>query len=359
MIMHKKAVQHIFTNVPNIVQALDEAFDTFHSQDGRYPLDDEFYTQMKTFAKSGKLFRGCLLVSIYAELTGEKPSQGVIKVAAALELYCSGLLIQDDIMDRDVRRRGSVTTHITLEELANRQSIVQPAHFGTSIAMCFGDILFFLATQMIASTTLSEHLKLQLLTISNRELALLGLAQSEDMRMAGMPISQITKEEIIAMQYGKTGRYTGRWPLAMAASLAEMPATEVEHIAKVGEEIGLLYQLRDDYLGIFGNSEKTGKNAMSDIREGKKTLYYLEAYTTITGKDKKFVRSIFGNSSATDEEIIQLVSVLTEQGIVERVNQEVVSHTERVQQMIAELSVQQSVKKLLLDVVTLVVTREK
>jgi hypothetical protein len=44
---------------------------------------------------------------------------------------------------------------------------------------------------------------------------------------------------------------------------------------------------------------------------------------------------------------------------VERVNQEVVSHTERVQQMIAELSVQQSVKKLLLDVVTLVVTREK
>lgn len=357
--MNKKAVQAIMANLPELKTVLDDTFDRFQSEDGRYILDEEFFKQMKSFAKSGKLFRGCLLLSVYSALTNSKDITGAVKIAAGLELYCSGLLVQDDIMDRDAMRRGGVTSHIQLQGWAAERKIAQPAHFGRSIAMCFGDILYFLATRLLAEAEIPYDSKLQALAISSRELALLGLAQSEDMRMAGTSIENVSKEEIIAMQYGKTGRYTGRWPLAVAGTLAKMSEENVEKLARVGDEIGLLYQFRDDYLGIFGDSEKTGKNTASDIREGKKTLYYFEAFTTILGKDASVVQSVFGNHTATEEQVETLKSLLREHEVVQRVDQEIITHTKLVKKMIAELSVTESVKKLLLVVVDLVVTREK
>lgn len=351
--------QKLFADLPALTKELQEVFNTFQKTSTRFELDSEFVQHMTSFVTAGKLFRGCLLLATYEALTGKKNTSATLQVAAALELYCSGLLVQDDIMDRDNLRRGKVASHILIQNWAEDKNLPHAAHFGESVAICYGDVLYFMATELLSTVALPAETKLQLLTVSSRELTLLGLAQCEDMRLAALPVSAVTQKEVLAMEYGKTGRYTGRWPLALAGILAACEAQVIEQLAQVGDELGLLYQLRDDYLGIFGDSEKTGKNTTTDIQEGKKTHFYLYALSTLRGSEREFAGRTFGNSAATGEDIEKLKRILHEKGIVAEVEAEIQKHNTQLQQQIAALPLPSSVQELLRGVTELVLQREK
>lgn len=357
--MSQTIKQKLFAELPALTKELQQVFGTFQKTSTRFELDREFVEHMISFVTAGKLFRGCLMLSTYAALTGKQNTTATLQVAAALELYCSGLLVQDDIMDRDSLRRGKIASHILIQNWAENKKLPHAAHFGESVAICYGDVLYFMATELLATVALPAETKLELLTVSSRELTLLGLAQCEDMRLAALPVGAVTQKEVLAMEYGKTGRYTGRWPLALAGILAGCEANVVEQLALIGDELGLLYQLRDDYLGIFGDSAKTGKNTITDIQEGKKTHFYLYALSTLHGSEREFASRTFGNSAATHEDIEKLKKILQEKGIVAEVEAEIQKHNAQLQQQIAALPLSASVQELLRGVIDLVLQREK
>jgi len=333
----------------------------------RYPLDDQLITMLRNISVKGKLFRGCLLVQFYglnapalSEEAAAARMRSAVILAAAVELYGTALLIHDDIMDRAVERRGVPTVDQQLLPVARQAGMREPEHFGTSSAICAGDFLFFVASGLVEKASVLAGLKadVSLSTLCARELALLGLAQIEDVRQAAST-EHPSKDQIISMYEGKTGRYTGRWPLELAAVLAQLSSEQVAQIGAIGEKLGVLYQLKDDELGLVGDEAAIGKSASSDLREGKKTLYYWQALEILQGEELNIFSSVHGHIDASTQEIEQVKEMLQTSGVIATVSKHIAAAHEEVMTDIQMLDIPPEAKTFLTSVADFIVSRIK
>lgn len=257
--------------------------------------------RLASFTAKGKAIRGSLALYV-AETLGGGESEDALKLAAALELMQSGLLIHDDIMDRDRSRRGSPTVFYQYAADANRYGIVDAYHYGESMGICAGDIAFYIAFGMVS--TLDTHPKRlrRILDTFSLEYARVAAAQMADVHYGGSR-DPIARKEILAVYKYKTARYTFSMPMALGAILAGADDRTVASLEDFGESLGVLFQLKDDELGMFGDPDKLGKPVGSDIREGKKTLLYAILLEETPEDLRSRVMSIYGKQDATDTEV--------------------------------------------------------
>ena len=103
------------------------------------------------------------------------------------------------------------------------------------------------------------------------------------------------------MYRGKTARYSFSLPLATGALLAGRPDLR-DSLFEIGELAGLAFQVRDDELGLFGDQALTGKSVVSDIREGKKTLYRARLMARAEEGDRRRLAAIYGSPAAGEPE---------------------------------------------------------
>ena len=101
----------------------------------------------------------------------------------------------------------------------------------------------------------------------------------------------------------KTARYSFSLPLVLGCLLAGGPAALRLGLASCGETIGMIFQLVDDELGLFGTEAELGKPIGSDIRQGKKTLLNVLTLKRAAPADRRRFASVFGNPAAGKAEI--------------------------------------------------------
>jgi geranylgeranyl diphosphate synthase, type I len=227
--------------------------------------------RLKKFVPSGKMLRGRLVLLGYEIYGGsEKNERAALNAAAAMELFHSGLLIHDDIMDHDAMRRGAPAFHLQYKES------------GEAMGMCAGDLTFFLGYELTTP---------ELLQLFSRELQMVGIAQMEDLFLGKSP--DPGKDTILKMYRYKTGRYTFTLPLTAGALLAGKD--DIDKVLKsLCDDLGILYQLKDDEIGLLGSTAETGKTEGSDIRENKKTLIRFYLFKHAPEKDTQRLQKIFG-----------------------------------------------------------------
>lgn len=293
-------------------------------------LARESLALLNEFATAGKLLRGSLVFLGYELGAGRAPDEGehqnLLDLACAMELLQSSLLIHDDIMDRDEFRRGRPAIHSHYKSLLHNRGIAEAGHHGQSLAICLGDIAIFAAWDIIGNLQVPAPLLIELSKKISGELMGVGLAQMLDVAAAaaaeaGLPgfFSEVENEaEIIENIYrNKTGRYSVSLPLSLGALLAGAPKEDIALLEQAGEELGLVFQIKDDELGLWGNAEKLGKSLGLDIRENKKTLYRHEFLKINT--DPHFA-ALFGNARAEAKEIDELINEIENRGIKEKLN---------------------------------------
>jgi geranylgeranyl diphosphate synthase type I len=197
--------------------------------------------KIRGIVSEGKTIRGSLVLCIHDLLKGNRRDQA-IRVAAAYECIHTALLIHDDIMDHDTIRRGKPTLHVQYNN--------------EGLAICVGDILFFLANELLDQTPVQK--------ISAQVFQEVGVAQMQDVSF-GLTSYVPTKEEILSLYTYKTARYTFSLPMMAGAMLARADTKTIELFEHLGESLGILFQIKNDAHGVQG-----------DIREHKKTLarYY-------------------------------------------------------------------------------------
>jgi geranylgeranyl diphosphate synthase type I len=346
---------------PLIQQEIIAIISEFTIQHARYALDKQQLAYLTEISIKGKQFRGCIVAGFYELLQSkltDKARKKVIRLAAAIEIHGTAILLHDDIIDKSSTRRGMKTVHQHMSDVARSAQLHEPNHFGMGAAICLADVLFFLADKTVAELDLPAEMKMRLAAINGEELALLGLAEIEDMRLSGS--SEIfTRKEILSMFAGKTGRYTGRWPLHLACVLANTSSEKMTSILQVGEDIGVLYQLKDDELGIFGDEQITGKSTSSDLLEGKKTLYYLYLKEKLSESDKAQTFSIIGNPEASLEDIEKIKLLITTSGIKQIVESDIVEFRKKIDTSINSLDISINARQFLTAVTEFVVTRNK
>ena len=194
----------------------------------------------------------------------------IINICAAVECIHSYSLIHDDLpcMDNDRLRRGKPSTHIK---------------FGESTAILAGNSLLTLAFEIIADQKfkLDTNIKLNLIKKLSECAGHVGIAGGQFLDL-NYEKKNIDFKKIINMQRKKTGKLFEFCCLAPAIVANKNTKTQKE-MSKVGEELGLLFQIADDLLDVKGSKKNTGKPVKKDKKKGKSTLIKLYGYEKTLG----------------------------------------------------------------------------
>jgi geranylgeranyl diphosphate synthase type I len=289
---------------PGIADAISEILRESEPRFGAIsPMGAQLAARLDTYAHSGKMIRGILVRLGYELCAAEAPDAAMERVldraGAAMEFLQAGLLIHDDIMDRDTMRRGNTTVHTQYERDAAAAQASDPAHHGVSLGVCAGDVAFFLGFHALAAlpvpAAIQERAR-KVAAFSAQELCWVGVAQMQDVQSgAGGLGADPSPAQILRVYRYKTGRYTFSMPLVVGAMLADAGPAHREALDQAGENLGVVFQLKDDELGIFGDSAQSGKRADSDIREDKKTLLRHFLFEAAQAPLRAKLAGLFGN----------------------------------------------------------------
>lgn len=282
------------------------------------PWGPDVLRRLETFTRKGKAIRGGL-VALGCEMAGGRAaSPAAVRAGVAFELIQSGLLIHDDIMDRDPRRRGGPSIHEQYARLAPDPAGAEAAHFGTSLAICAGEIAIFLAFEAVAGLPGPAGRTAAVDRLFASEFGLVGLGQMLDIE-AGASRRPVPRRRVLEIYRVKTARYSFYLPLAAGWLLGGGRRAALPAFERLGEDLGLVFQIKDDELGLFGRPSATGKPVGSDIREGKKTLYAAGLLERASGPDAERLARLFGRPGATDADIRFVQGLAERLGIREEV----------------------------------------
>jgi geranylgeranyl diphosphate synthase type I len=293
------------------------------------------------FSRRGKMIRGGLVALSYMLFnTGTTPSvlEGITKIGAVLELLQSSLLIHDDIMDRDIKRRGEYSFFYNYHEMAKERSLRDPYHIGESLGICGGDIACFLAFDLLSRLKLNTDINREILQLCAREMFYVGVAQMLDVYW-GADTTMIDEEAILNLYAYKTGRYTHALPLKIGAIISGIDRPYLDTLQTIGELMGTVFQIVDDDIGLFGNEEEVGKSIGSDLKEGKKILYLCKVYKKAGKKEKEKIRSCIGNNSITMEDIEYIRMLVNQLGVRDELQRQSLEMTNKVFTLVDSLPI--------------------
>ncbi|MDD3233568.1 MAG: polyprenyl synthetase family protein [Candidatus Methanomethylophilus sp.] len=245
----------------------------------------------------GKRMRPVIVLAACGAVGGDKKK--AMPLAVAIEYIHNFTLIHDDIMDGDSERRGMTTIHVA---------------YDVPTAILAGDALFAKAFQIIADLDVPTDRIRDILRYVTKAVWDLARGQEFDTMNEGKFISEKQYLETIKLK-------TSVLFAAAAAGGAIAGGADkktVENINKYALAMGLGFQMFDDYLGIMGDTSKTGKSVGNDIRKGKCTL--MVTYTMENLKDEKQLtafKKILGNPKATEAQVRKAVKIMQDVGAVD------------------------------------------
>lgn len=286
----------------------------------------------------GKRMRPRLVLLAYEAYRNPDHDIDITPVAAAWELLHACLLVHDDIIDRDTMRHGQ-------PNIAGRyQAIYGEAseHYALSAALLSGDLLLMSAYEIVNIADISSDIKVQAQSYLNKALFSVGGGELIDTDSVLYPISESNPHVVAAH---KTASYSLQLPLLCGAALAGASSDELEKLSTIGLHAGIAYQLRDDLLGIFGDSLTTGKSNRSDVIEKKRTFLIHKTLENLESTNAAKLATYFApHHDVSPEEAEEIVELIILSGAKETVENVIEEKTRQALEEIASLEVDSSYK---------------
>ena len=257
----------------------------------------------------GKGIRSALAI-LSAEYVGADVELA-IPGAVAVELVHNFSLIHDDVIDKDDERRHRATVWKV---------------FGVEDALLSGDALLALAFQVLLDTDP------KVISQDNAKLASTELVRATSEMIAGQWLDMKTNDSTtVEVCQSMEAQKTGALLSCSAAIGAILAGAELEQIAALrvyGMELGLAFQAIDDLLGIWGDSEVTGKPAGNDIQENKRSLPIVLAIQNSDDNNKEALIEALSKENKKVSDISDIVSMLEEQNVREATQEIANQHLE-------------------------------
>lgn len=236
----------------------------------------------------GKRIRPVLMLLAY-NLYKDDPER-IFPSACALETYHNYTLLHDDLMDCAPMRRGHQTVH---------------EKWDANTAILSGDTMLVMAYERMMqcnSEVLSEVIQLFTETA-------LEICEGQQYDVEFETRDDVTEEEYIEMIRLKTSVLLA-CALKMGAIQAGASAEDAENLYRFGEQMGLAFQLQDDYLDVYGDSATFGKRIGGDIVSNKKTYMLINAYNKANRAQRAELDSWILRKDFNEEEKITAVTRL-------------------------------------------------
>ena len=203
----------------------------------------------------GKRIRPLLLLELI-QAFGLELAEAHYQVAAALEMIHTGSLIHDDLpaMDDDDYRRGRLTSH---------------KKFGEDMAILAGDSLFLDPYGLLARAELPSQVKVDLISELSLAAGSFGMVAGQVLDMQGEG-QAISLEDLKIIHANKTGKLL-TYPFVAAGLIVQAQQSVQDKLRRIGELLGLAFQVRDDILDVTASFEELGKTPQKDLAAAKST----------------------------------------------------------------------------------------
>ncbi len=275
--------------------------------------DDPYLTKIAhhLLLAGGKRFRP-LLALLAAEFGDGQQSRRPVEAAVAVELIHVGSLYHDDVIDESAIRRGAPSVN---------------ANWSNTVAILAGDFLMARASE-VAATYLSQE-SVRLLAVTYAELV---EGQTRELQLVDSLAHGVSDyEKVIA---GKTASLI-RTSARLGAMAADAEPAVVDALTDWAFELGMVFQLADDALDLVGTEDSLGKPAGSDIREGTFTLPVL---TAMKAPGSERLRELLSQPRPYPDGVVdEVLSILREEGWVDRAIDAALARAEVAQERLAGL----------------------
>lgn len=256
------------------------------------------------------------------------PSPEMIAAFASLELVHVCALIHDDVMDGSDTRRGAPAIHRSFEKLHRDKKLTGSAEqFGLSAAILLGDLALIWSDQMLHNAGLADQQLINGLKIYDEMRVELMAGQYLDVYEQALASKSVEKALKVARY--KSGKYTIERPLHFGAAIAGSHPSLEKLYSDYGIPLGEAFQLRDDLLGVFGDSSETGKPSGDDLREGKRTVLMALAAEGADAAGRSLLDNLVGNPELTIDQISELQEVIIKTGAVKKVEEMIVQFSDQ------------------------------
>jgi geranylgeranyl diphosphate synthase type II len=249
-----------------------EIFDT-----SSYPL---YYAINYIMASGAKRFRPTLLMMSYHIFRDD--IKRTLPAAFAIELFHNFTLIHDDIMDNAFIRRGKPAVH---------------EKFGLNQAILSGDAMMMIAYQYLMRSSSKENIASVMETMTKMAIE---VCEGQDLDMVFEKKNVVEVSEYLKMIELKTSVLLAA-SLKIGGLLAGAKDTDVHHLYEFGRNIGIAFQIQDDILDTFGNSQNVGKRIGGDIYQKKKTYLFTKALEILSPEIRNHLLSYY----TSDKELIE------------------------------------------------------
>ena len=240
-----------------------------------------------------------------------------------MELFQPSILLHDDIIDKADKRRGMDTIPLKYQKLysdpikCDKSFEDKRKDIGTSMALCLGDMGFYLALQVIAQNYKDNENLGRVLEYYNS--VAIKTCEGEMVDVI-LPFYEEffdsfddLESHVMEIYKLKTAWYTVVGPYCLGAILGGLSSDKVQRLEEALLGLGIAFQIKDDLLGIYGDEAHIGKSVTSDVKEFKQTILYSYVVNTeykdellkYYGKDIKVsdmdkIKDIFDKSGAYD-----------------------------------------------------------
>ncbi|MDX3659043.1 polyprenyl synthetase family protein [Streptomyces sp. ID05-26A] len=255
---------------------------------------------------------------------GAPRADTVVRALVSLELLQTCALVHDDVMDRSPTRRGKPSVHEALAARHRRERWAGSARqYGDSAAILVGDLALAWADDALVTAGLPadalqrawrpwQDVRTEMIT--GQHLDLQAVARREE-----------SLEHALRVAALKTAAYTVERPLHLGAALAGAGDDVVKSLREYGHSVGIAFQLRDDLIGVFGDSSVCGKPVGEDLREGKRTPLMAIALSRAQGKPgaQRLLRRCLTASAVSDRTVDDVRALLVDLGAVAAVEEHI------------------------------------
>jgi polyprenyl synthetase len=241
-----------------------------------------------------------------------------LNAAMAIEMFHNFSLVHDDIMDKASLRRGETTVH---------------KKWNTNIAILSGDAMLVKSYQLLDDYP-SDVFSLLTKILSRTALK---VCEGQQWDMDFETQTEVSIPDYLQMIRYKTAVLIGA-SLQMGVIIANASPENQMPIYTFGEELGLAFQLQDDYLDAFGD-ESFGKRIGGDIIENKKTILYLTALKLADEQQRKTLLQHYATTEDSQQKINAVKALFEATGATTAVRQEIEHTTRRALSVLTELTI--------------------
>ena len=286
----------------------------------------------------GKRVRPVLMLLSY-NMYKDNP-ETILSSACALETYHNYTLLHDDLMDNAEMRRGHETVH---------------KKWDANTAILSGDSMLVLAYERMAQCP-KEKLA-EVLSLFTETALEIGEGQQYDMEFENR--TDVKEAEYIEMIRLKTSVLLA-CAVKMGAILADASAEDAENLYKFGEQIGLAFQLQDDFLDVYGDPAVFGKAIGGDITSNKKTFMLINAFNHATTEQKaELSKWIAATDFDANEKIAAVTRIYNEIGIDRMAKEKIEFYFEESKRYLERVNLPEERKRELVSYTNDMMKREK